>query len=416
DGVLFWGQFPPGDWPDGVPRRDIAREERSGPPAPVRLHDEPAVDRRLRSVALREDGAQPPAGDGRGHALASSAGGPRWTQDPGRPHAHWAATGPQELGVVEPLVERLRDGRFLAVLPIVELARRVLGSTPEPVSACFLFDDPNLHWPTYGHVRFAQLAREGARCGYHVAFATVPLDAWYTHPAARAVFSEHPDRLSLIIHGNEHVRHELGRVSDDAGALALARQALARIEALERRDGLRVGRVMAPPHGVCSETMAGGLRRAGFEALTVNVPGPGPPDALAGWQPNRHVAGGLPVLYRWPFDTPVADLALLSYLGHPIVLYGHHTDLAAGADVLGELHGALAAAVQPRWESLETIVRRTGRQGRTGDAPPPANISRRPRAASAWPVVRRVLVEARDRSHPLRARAGSPAPGAGRRG
>jgi hypothetical protein len=238
--------------------------------------------------------------------------------------------------------------------------------------ACFLFDDPNLHWPSYGHLHYEELARDAAHHRYHVAIATVPLDGWLVHPQARNTFARHPEALSLIIHGNEHVRHELGRRRNPEDALALAHQALARIAALERRAGLAIARIMAPPHGVCSEEMAGGLLRAGFEALTVSRPYPWlerPPSGLplAGWRPAEFVARGLPVLERRPLGTSVAELALLAYLDHPLILYGHHGDVAGGTARLRALRDRLSVLGPIRWKSIEALARSNFSTRRDGE-------------------------------------------------
>ncbi len=124
-----------------------------------------------------------------------------------------------------------------------------------PTRASFIIDDPNLHWPSYGHVRFPELALDAAENGYHVAFGTIPLDAWLVHPGVARLFRENRHVLSLLVHGNDHLREELNRPRSDREALALLAQALQRVTALERRAGVGVSRVMVAPHGLCGEQM-----------------------------------------------------------------------------------------------------------------------------------------------------------------
>ena len=366
----------------GAAERRADGPEHQGVPPAVRLHRGDALDRRLRGLELADAGAgagtgvsleDPPRRDE--NILASADGRVLWAIE--RPEADHQrlAFGPEELGAGEALRERFRDGRFLALLPILELARRLRRPqawTQPPLRACFLFDDPNLHWPSYGHLRFGELARDAAEHGYHVAIATVPLDAWLVHPQAAAIFSQHPQELSLIVHGNNHVRDELARVDTAEDALDLAQEALERTSALERKSGLAVGRTMAPPHGVCSEAMATGLLRAGFEALTVSRAYPWlarPPAGhpLAGWGIAEFVAGGLPVIERRVLGTPSAELALLAYINHPLVLYGHHRDVAGGPARLRSIAERLAQIGPVRWESIHRIARTNFSQRRAGD-------------------------------------------------
>jgi hypothetical protein len=369
DGVIVLDEHDRELPPRGLPSLAILDcPEPEGSAGPIQLQDGGRVDRRLRGHTLAERGAvawvglRPSRND---LVLATAADRPVWLAEPGEDTHYLASTAPEELAPHETLRDRLRDGRFLALLPILDFVRRLLGSRdwrPPPVRACFLFDDPNLHWSSYGHINFAELATDAREYDYHVSMATVPLDGWFFHPEAKRVFMHNPGALSLIVHGNEHVRRELARDRSSVDAMAVAGQALRRIEAFENRSGLTVDRVMAPPHGVCSETMAAALLRSGFEALTANSRYPwrtSPPlnCPLSGWWPGEFVAGGLTVLERRPFDTDLAELALAAYLNHPLILYGHHRDLASDPQRLRALRQRLAAVGPIQWQSLGHIAR-----------------------------------------------------------
>ena len=58
--------------------------------------------------------------------------------------------------------------------------------------ASFIIDDPNLHWPRYGYIDYRQVAEQAAREGYHVSFATIPLDMWLTHEGTAEIFAAIP--------------------------------------------------------------------------------------------------------------------------------------------------------------------------------------------------------------------------------
>ncbi|MGC1164722.1 MAG: hypothetical protein WA862_01295, partial [Solirubrobacterales bacterium] len=279
---------------------------------------------------------------------------------------------PAELGPDEALRERLRDGRSAALLPLVHFLRQLTAAArwqPPPARATFLFDDPNLHWPSYGFVELGALGSHAREHGYHASLATVPLDAWFGHPAAVRAMEESRGALSLAVHGNDHFGGELGRLETEAEALALAAQARRRVEAFRRRTGIAVEPVMVPPHEECAEAVPGSLRRCGFEALTMTRPFPwlAPPPRswltrpagvgpLVGWGPVD-VAAGLPVLLRHPFvGRSSSELVLRSFLDQPLILYGHQADLQQGLRVLAAAVADVNRIGPSRWCSLGEIA------------------------------------------------------------
>jgi hypothetical protein len=329
------------------------------------------LDRHLRGRTLTDESLglpTPPAVPAGAEALAEAPAGPLWTR---RGLLDVAAVAPLELEPGEQLRMRLRGGRFLALLPLIELLRGLAdeGWEPPPPRATFLLDDPNLHWPSYGFVDLRELAEHGERHGYHLALAMVPLDGWFAHPRAAALLRERAS-LSLLVHGNDHLARELGRA--DGEALAMAAQAERRIAAFERRTGVPVARVMAPPHEACSAAIVDALRRTGFEAITMTRPFPwlsGPADPwlagapasgrLAGWHPADLTASGLPVMLRHPLDgsghSP-DEVVLRAYLNQPLVLYGHQEDLREGLDRLAVRAAEVNRLGKVRWASLDVLA------------------------------------------------------------
>jgi hypothetical protein len=161
--------------------------------------------------------------------------------------------------------------------------------------------------------------------------------------------------------GNNHTRHELRRIDDPDRAAALASQALERVRPLERA-GAEVAPVMVPPHGVCSLATLEGCLRAGFEAVCADWPywwvterdvlSP-----LSGWQPLDRLAG-LPVIPRiHALVSDLDDMVFRAFLGQPLVLYGHHTDLKDGLDVLAVRANDVRSLGVDSWKSLGEISR-----------------------------------------------------------
>ena len=341
----------------------VGEEPASAARGEVRLGGSPRLDRRLRGRVLHEEFcAQPLSSPADGlEVLATVGGSPSWIGHPQR-WRQTAASLPRELASDEVLRDRFRGERFLALLPILELLRHLSGPSawqpPQP-RAAFILDDPNLHWPSYGFADFGELADAGERHRFHLAIAAVPLDMWFSHPAAVRQFKRSRG-LSLLIHGNDHLRCELGRERPERELLALVAQAQRRVARLERRTGLDVARVMAPPHGECSQQMLRALRRGGLDAACISRPYPWlaqPPATapLAQWQVSDVPAGCAPVIPRFPLAGLAQDLCLRAYLDQPLVLYGHHWDLRRGLDSMLGL-AELVNSFDVAWMGLGEIA------------------------------------------------------------
>jgi hypothetical protein len=345
--------------------------------------DAEEIHRALRGRAFPEGhlGGVPPLPAAAGEVLATRAGQPLWIRSG---DLDLAAAVPLELGPDEALRERLEHGRCAALMPLVQLLRELteeLGWTRPAPRATLLLDDPNLHWPSYGFARLPELADHADAHGYHVALAMIPLDAWFAHPATARLLRARPQALSLLVHGNDHTGGELGRPATEAEGVALAAQALRRISAFERRFKVPVARVMAPPHEACSEATVRGLARCGFHAISTTRPypwlAPGrddpwlskPPGAspLTGWGPADVTAGGLPVLLRHPFaPRKPHELALRAFLDQPLIVYGHHNDLADGLDAFEHAAAEVNGIGPTRWCSLAEMARTSFQTRREG--------------------------------------------------
>ncbi len=261
------------------------------------------------------------------------------------------------------------------LLPLLQFLREVSGWEPPPVRACFMFDDPNLHAKSYGYVNYGKLVKHAREHRYHVSFATVPLDGWYVQRGTAALFRENGDLLSLLIHGNNHTAKELARAQAEPGCVALAAQALRRIERFETTSGLKIPRVMAAPHGACVHDMATALLRTGFEAACISrgsIMNQNPhtewPVSI-GLNPAEFLGRGLPFIPRFRLKCGCeTEMLLAAFLGQPIIPVGHHEDLAGGLGLLDQLADTLNATGEVQWTDMGSIARSnfyTRREGRT---------------------------------------------------
>lgn len=351
--------------------------ESRDPPHRVQFSVTTSLDARLRGRSLQETSATLPipAEDG-DDVLAETSRDPAWIlrRTEGQ-RVHFTSSPPEELTQVQCLRDRLKQGRFLSLLPVVHFLREVCPEgawSPPPLRATFLLDDPNLHWPKYGFLDFHKLASEAEHHNYHVSMAMIPLDGWFAHPSAVRCFRD-AGRLSLLMHGNNHLSSELARVMSDRAGLANLAQGLRRVERFEHRTGIEISRVMAAPHGACSERAAGWMLRLGYEGMCITRPYPWlsrPPAErpLAGWGPAELVAGGFPIVPRDPLGGSAESMVLRAFLNHPLILYGHHYDLAAGLTVLAEASAMTNTLGDVTWMPLNQIMRSnfaTRREGHT---------------------------------------------------
>jgi len=253
---------------------------------------------------------------------------------------------------------------YARLLPLVDFARRISGKynlSKQVISACFMFDDPNLHSCSYGFLNFNTLGREATKYAYHVAFATVPLDSWYFNAHVASHFAANRAKLSLLIHGNDHTRNELATLDDSQVRLASLAQALRRIDRFERASGVQVARVMAPPHGACSEDTLIDMGRLGYSGACVSH------SSLRYWNPTARwrntfilqatpLIGGLPIAPRFRISAGCQPAILLAaYLGQPIIPVGHHNDAREGLDLLAELAGFINTLPRIRWADMQAV-------------------------------------------------------------
>lgn len=304
--------------------------------------------------------------------LARLGAAPVWLRRQcGRTVIELAGVMPPIISPSEYLYVHFNESRWFSLLPLLHFAREVSGWVDPAPRACFMFDDPNLHWRSYGYIRYPEVIQQAKAFGYHVCFATIPLDGWYVHRATARLFRQNSEQVSLLIHGNDHTYLELCTTTNPVG---LAVKAIQRVERIERETGVSFSRVMAAPHGGCSERSATALLDAGFEAacisrgsLMARNPGIHWP-SLVGLQPAEFLGGGLPVLPRVAIRADLQTrLRCSMFLGQPLVLVGHHYDVRQGLDLLATIAGWAESLTGVRWTDIGAIARENYRTRRDRD-------------------------------------------------
>jgi hypothetical protein len=210
---------------------------------------------------------------------------------------------------------------------------------------------------------YQELVKQAKTFGYHVALATVPIDAWGPHRRTVNLFRDNPEHLSLLIHGNDHTREELGRTRTPEEYLHLLAQSLRRIARLEEKTGLNVARVMVPPHEALAGAATAAMLALGFEGASLT------PWMLRYWNSKRQwpsafglkiaeMINGLPVLPRFDLSaSSEGPIVISAFLGRPIVLFEHHEALAGGLDLLSHAAEIVNSLGNVRWCNPETMLR-----------------------------------------------------------
>jgi hypothetical protein len=263
------------------------------------------------------------------------------------------------LGPTQYLFQLVTDDRWFSLLPLLDFVREVSGwSAPRP-RACFMFDDPNLHWPSYGYVRYQDIISQAKARKFHVSFATVPMDGWFVHKPTAKLFRQNSEHVSLLIHGNNHTHFELHRTRQPR---ILAAQALRRTQRLEQQGAVRVSRVMAAPHGACSAEMATALLETGFEAACISRGSLMARNPQIVWRPSvgMHQAeflNGLPVLPRLNIRTVTStQLRFALLLGQAVIPVGHHDDLRLGLGLIERISEEINALGDVLWTDMDQIA------------------------------------------------------------
>lgn len=230
--------------------------------------------------------------------------------------------------------------------------------------ANFTVDDPRLVEP-YGNMSYQTLLREMETHHFHTTIAFIPWNYNRNDAQALDIVRQHPDDYSICLHGNNHVHREFGEYKTHPLVKQIddIKQAVARMEEFQRTTGIPYDRVMVFPHGVPPKATFDALRVYGFlgTANSLNVPldEPFPTNPLFLLRPYTTDYAGTLSLSRLSVEAPISevDLAILSYLNDPILLYGHQGAFRNGAaGLLSAVDTVNRVAPGTEWVSLRTLI------------------------------------------------------------
>ncbi len=332
------------------------------------------------------------------------SGWPYWVSNrQGAAQVCTIAAGPPYVTDAHTVYQHFNRLTWLRLLPFLHFVKRLTAAenwSPPPLRACVMFDDPNLHWDTYGHIDFRALARHAEACNYHAAFAMIPADTWYARPRTAQLFREQTTRLSLLMHGNDHTPAEFGTGGTADGHLHALAQALRRVDRFERHSGLDVSRVMAPPHGAFRAEAGEPMLRLGYEAVCVSR------SSLRNWNEERRwpaafghnivelLDPGFPVIPRQAMGRNQEDsYRLAAFLDQPIIPHGHHGDCADGLGLITRVADAINGLGAVTWLDMKTLSRTNYQTRRVGDILFVRMLARRVTLPAPDPDVRLLIAE-----------------------
>ena len=231
--------------------------------------------------------------------------------------------------------------------------------------ANFTIDDLWLREP-YGHVNYEELLRQAQQHDFHVTVAFIPWNYDRSEVPVAKLFRDNPDRLSICVHGNNHLHQEFGPLDGHPldKQIADMKQGLARMEKFSQLTGIPYDRVMVFPHSIAPEATFAEMRRYNYLATANSLNVPSDSAAPAGADFALRAAtlqfGGFPSLRRYSVETdvPEAQLAIDAFLGNPMLFYAHESFFASGIEAFDKTADTVNR-LQPgtQWKGLGFIAR-----------------------------------------------------------
>jgi hypothetical protein len=257
-------------------------------------------------------------------------------------------------------------------VPIVMYSKFAFGAgSASEIGACLIVDDPPLK-PRYGFLRYRDVLRLMDAHNFATTVAFIPWNWRRTDARTVQLFHEHPDRLSLCIHGCDHTSKEFAERST-AVLNKRIRVANKRMRRFGRRTQLRHEDVMLFPQGAFSASAARALKLNGFVAAASTEVTPIHKDE------NKTTVGDLfglaimkyasfPLFTRRYLAHGVENFAFDGLLGKPCLIAAHHDDFADNARILLQVIAKLNSLNwKLRWRSLGDTINRSFSTQRRSD-------------------------------------------------
>lgn len=199
--------------------------------------------------------------------------------------------------------------------------------TAQGTSACLIIDDPLLR-PRYGWLEIRELLQLIDKHTFTTTIAFIPWNWRWTSSDTVATLQQNSEKLSVCVHGCDHVGGEFAARS--AGLLdRRLKTARSRMASLRGSTGLHHDQVMVFPQGKFSPEVGLALKGNGFVAAvntevapTGNVPNETTIADL--WSIASIRYGSFPIFTRRYIAHGIENFAFDGLLGKPCFIVGHH--------------------------------------------------------------------------------------------
>lgn len=225
-------------------------------------------------------------------------------------------------------------------------------------------DDPSLREP-YGFLSYERLVAEMEKHNFHSTIAFIPWNYDRNDPSVVSLFRQHPDRLSISIHGDNHDHKEFTSYQSKALDVQVEalRQSLARMNEFQVATGIPYDKVMIFPHSIAPAKTLEALKALNYVATvnSQNVPmdTARPNELLFALRSTTVSFGGIPSIIRYSVavPTPTYLLAVNDYLDNPLLFYCHHEFFQNGSGAFNDLADRVNG-LEPntRWRGLGDII------------------------------------------------------------
>jgi len=215
----------------------------------------------------------------------------------------------------------------------------------------------------YGFLDYKKLLDVMDRSIFSASIAFIPWNYDRSGPRVADLFLKRSERLSLSVHGCDHIHAEFG-TRDEQALRWRAWKALDRMKEQETLTGLPFDKVMIFPQGIFSISAMGALSSSGFLAAVNTTPYPvDGSDGVLTLRDLLDVAverfSNFPLFVRhYPND--IAEFAFDLFLGKPALLVEHHRYFKNGYTILADFVGKLKALEEKLgWTNLAAICSQT---------------------------------------------------------
>jgi hypothetical protein len=228
--------------------------------------------------------------------------------------------------------------------------------------ANFIIDDPPLK-SSYGYLSYQNLLAQMDRYEFASTIAFIPWNYRRTDNRVAQLFRERMDRLSLCVHGCDHTTAEFS--STDLAVLnSKVQLASARMNSLERWNGLSYSKTMVFPQGRFSTAALTALKANDYLAAVNSSPSP----AYSGDYGSLTVAdlltpavtryGGFPVFVR-RYPAGLEQFAFDLFFGKPLLVVEHHGYFKDGGARLAEFVTRINLFKNLHWTGLQDIMKKS---------------------------------------------------------